>query len=228
VLADNLAEVSNEEVLADEGKKNGKAAAKSGSWASLVARAPVPSVSAPATAAAPAPTAVAVKQVETATAPAPVGAPAPPTVAPSSKGKTGTTASAPSTHLPMHKRDPDCTLVIKNISFQATEPDVVGMFEPFAKQTDATIMSITVSAHKGIAFVDYSEAAPVLAAVELHKTDPLQLHGRVLDIYQKTLEQRNRKGGPGRSGFAGSGGGRQYRGGRGDRGGGGRSGRGGR
>jgi hypothetical protein len=150
----------------------------------------------------------------------------------------------------INKRDPDCTLVIKNIDSATTEPDVLALFEIFSIQTESKIMGITVSANRGIAFVDYDAAAPVLKAVEQHTKEPMQIRGRVLEIYQKTLEQRVRRGGGGGGGSGGGGrgfsrgggqsggdggrgGGRQQfrrgNGGRGDRGGGGDSGgRGGR
>lgn len=125
------------------------------------------------------------------------------------------------------KRDPDCTLVIKNLSEDVTEADILDMFESFAAKAEATIVGTTVSAHKGIAFIDFSSAAPVLAAVEQHANAPLQLKGRELDIYQKTLEQKGRGGGKGRgvnkggqsNGSAYRGGGGRQQKGRGERGG---------
>jgi Nuclear transport factor 2 (NTF2) domain len=148
------------------------------------------------------------------------------------------------------KRDPDCTLVIKNIDPDTKEADVMVVFEAFAAKTDAKVVGMTVSGHKGIAFVDYDSAAPVLAAVAQHGKEPLQLNGRELDIYQKTLEKMNRKasgkggsfrggGAPGNGSASGAGRGGGDRGGgggrkpygrggrndRGERGGGGRGGR---
>merc|ERR1711971_771085 len=38
------------------------------------------------------------------------------------------------------KRDPDCTLVIKNIAENTKEADVLGLFEPFATQTKAKVV----------------------------------------------------------------------------------------
>mmetsp|Transcript_7654 Transcript_7654/g.13243 ORF Transcript_7654/g.13243 Transcript_7654/m.13243 type:complete len:464 (-) Transcript_7654:139-1530(-) len=90
-----------------------------------------------------------------------------------------------------NKRDPDCTLVIKNLADGTTESDVRSLFEPFAQQTGSSIKGITVSSHRGLAFVDYDMTAPVLAALN-HK-DTIELHGRQLDIEQKTLD-RSRRG----------------------------------
>ena len=150
------------------------------------------------------------------------------------------------------KRDPDCTLVIKNLADGTKESDLRALFEPFATQTKGKIVGTTVSSHKGLAFVDFDSVAPVLAAVEKHSKEAIQLSGRVLEVDQKTAEQRARRnmrggyrgGSPGngseyrdRGSGGGSGGGRhnQFRRGndgrgRGDRGGGtgGRGGRGGR
>jgi hypothetical protein len=143
------------------------------------------------------------------------------------------------------KRDPDCTLVIKNLADNTKEADVLGLFQPFAEQTKSRVVGITVAAHRGIAFVDYDSINPVNKAVELHQKEPMRLFGRVLEVDQKTAEQRARRaaqrggggnyrsgspsnGGMNRGGGHGGRGGYRRRdgGGRGDRGG--RGGRGGR
>eukprot|EP00980_Cylindrotheca_fusiformis_P023450 scaffold10490_cov129-Cylindrotheca_fusiformis.AAC.6 len=100
------------------------------------------------------------------------------------------------------KRDPDNTLVIKNLPDGTNESDLLAIFETFATQTNAKIVSSTISSHRGLAFVDYDSVAPVLAAVEQHGKEPLQLNGRVLEVDQKTAEQKARKarGGGYRSG----------------------------
>ena len=146
------------------------------------------------------------------------------------------------------KRDPDCTLVIKNLADNTQESDVMALFEPFAAQTKAKVVGITVAAHRGIAFVDYDSIAPVTKALDLHQKEPIRLMGHVLEVDQKTAEQRARRaaqrgGGSGgnyrsgspsnaganRYGGGGRGGHRRRDGGRADRGGvGGRVGRGGR
>ena len=188
---------------------------KSNSWASLVARPAAPST--------PSKIPTAASPPAKARAPEPV-VPATVASAPSvTPPRSSVPKAPPASTAPVAKRDPELTLVIKNLTAQAKESEVVAMFEPFALNTDASIASITVAGHKGIAFVDFSSAAPVLAIVEQHKQVSFQLHGKVLDVYQKSIERSSRRGGGGR-GYAGSGGGRQHRGGRGDRGG--RSGRG--
>jgi hypothetical protein len=141
------------------------------------------------------------------------------------------------------KRDPDCTLVIKNLPDNTKESELVTLFEPFATLGKGKIVGTTVSSHRGLAFVDYDSVGPVTAAVETHAKEPIELNGRVLEVDQKTAEQRARRnmrggyrsGSPNNGGaYRGGGGGRnQYkrgtgRGGGGDRGGGGRGGRGGR
>jgi RNA recognition motif-containing protein len=78
------------------------------------------------------------------------------------------------------------TLVIKKIDTATTEADVRTLFELFAIQTGSKIVCITVRANRGNAFVDYDAAAPVLKAVEQHTKEPMQIRGRVLEIYQKT------------------------------------------
>mmetsp|Transcript_1586 Transcript_1586/g.4342 ORF Transcript_1586/g.4342 Transcript_1586/m.4342 type:complete len:167 (-) Transcript_1586:289-789(-) len=110
------------------------------------------------------------------------------------------------------KRDPDCTLVIKNITSDTTEADVRGLFEPFAGETGTKVIGLTVSGARSIAFVDFDSPKPVLAAVEKFKENPSQLNGRNLEIYQKTADQKRRNQG-GRGGYGGGrqGNGRQYR-----------------
>jgi hypothetical protein len=55
---------------------------------------------------------------------------------------------------PRGRRDPDFTLVIKNVQDGVKEADVRLVFEPFAVQTNSKIVGITVS-QRGLAFVDY-------------------------------------------------------------------------
>jgi Nuclear transport factor 2 (NTF2) domain/RNA recognition motif. (a.k.a. RRM, RBD, or RNP domain) len=133
------------------------------------------------------------------------------------------------------KRDPDNTLVIKNLSDNIKEQDLIIMFKPFAVQTNAKIVGTNLNHSRGLAFVDYDQVAPVLAVLAKHQETPFQWNGKVLEVDQKTQEVRarrkagggyNRSGSPG-NGFrnSGRGGGGDFR--RGDRGGR-RSGRGGR
>ncbi|CAJ1934402.1 unnamed protein product [Cylindrotheca closterium] len=91
------------------------------------------------------------------------------------------------------KRDPDNTLVIKNLPDGTKEAELLAIFEQFAVQTNAKIVSSTISSHRGLAFVDYDSVAPVMAAVEQHGKEPIQLNGKVLEVDQKTAEQRARK-----------------------------------
>ena len=101
------------------------------------------------------------------------------------------------------KRDPDNTLVVKNVG-DAMEAEVLALFEKFAVQTNSKIVSSTISSHRGLAFVDFNSVAPVLAAVEQHRKEPIQLNGKVLEVDQKTAEQRARKARGGGGGGGGS------------------------
>lgn len=143
------------------------------------------------------------------------------------------------------QRDPECTLVIKNIDPDTVESEIRALFEPFATVTQSKVIGCTVSSNRGIAFVDYDSSEPVVKAVDQQLLAAFYVRERKLDIYQKTAEQRPRSnirgGGRGdgtnQTNKSGSGGrGRDFRrrnsggdrgggGGRGDRGGGGRSGR---
>jgi hypothetical protein len=135
------------------------------------------------------------------------GSPAPKAVVPPVLPAAALPQDNPARPAPKHghaRRDPDCTLVVKNIDSDTKESDILGIFEPFAFKTEAKIVGLTVSGHKGIAFVDYDSTAPVLAAVEQHGKEPFQINGRELDIYQKTLEKMIRKA-SGRGSFRGGG-----------------------
>jgi len=139
-------------------------------------------------------------------------------------------------------RDPDCTLVIKNVPDNTREREVRDLFEPFAIQTKSKILGLNVSGSKGLAFVDYDSPEPVLLA--LKDKQQFQLQGRNLELEPKMVDKSRAKGAGGRyrgqggdgggaNGFRGSGRSGQQRrrgsgGGRGDRGGGGKGGRGGR
>merc|ERR1711935_996334 len=83
------------------------------------------------------------------------------------------------------KRDPDNTLVIKGLPEGTKEAELLAMFEPFAAQANAKIVSSTISSHRGLAFVDYDSLAPVMAAVQQHKTEPFQLNGKVLEVTKR-------------------------------------------
>ena len=91
------------------------------------------------------------------------------------------------------KRDPDNTLVIKNLSENIKEQDILNMFSPFAAQTKAKIVGTNLNHHRLLAFVDYDSVAPVMAALKKHKETPFEWNGKVLEIDQKTMEQRARR-----------------------------------
>lgn len=118
-----------------------------------------------------------------------------------SKDKTGHNA------VNVSKRDPDCTLVIKNLADGTKESDVLGVFEHFATDTKTKVVGITVSTHRGIAFVDYDSVKPVMKAVDVHQKEPIRLMGRILEVDQKTAEQRSRRAQRPAGGGGGSGGG---------------------
>ena len=105
-----------------------------------------------------------------------------------------TTAKPADSSKPRGRRDPDCTLVIKNVQDGVKEADVRLVFEPFAVQTKTNIVGITVS-QRGLAFVDYDSAAPVLAALE--KRDTFSLNGKPVSIDQKTNDSKNKGRGGG-------------------------------
>ena len=91
------------------------------------------------------------------------------------------------------KRDPDNTLVIKNLSENIKEQDILNMFQPFATMTKAKIVGTNLNHHRLLAFVDYDSVAPVMAALKKHKETPFEWNGKVLEVDQKTLEQRARR-----------------------------------
>lgn len=196
-----------------------------GSWASLVASGSGPSANPGPQASTPSKPPAPEKKTETPAKSAPTKKEDKPD-APSTKENEKSNKDKP-------KRDPDNTLVIKNLPDGTKEPELLAIFEQFAVQTNAKIVSSTISNHRGLAFVDYDSVAPVMAAVEQHGKEPIQLNGKVLEVDQKTAEQRARKARGGyRSGSPNQnnnnrGGGRQNkrnnggRGGKGNRGGGG-------
>jgi hypothetical protein len=108
----------------------------------------------------------------------------------------------PAAPAPRKQRGPDMTLVVKNIDSSTVDTEILTLFEPFALTTKTKIVGATVSANRGIAFIDYDSAEPVVAAVEQQKMAPFFIRGRKLEIYQKTAEvqQRSRKPSGGRSG----------------------------
>lgn len=168
-----------------------------GSWASLVASSP-PVVSTPVPPS-PARTARAEKPETVQKAPAPVAAPPP---------KEKETASKEKGAQQRHKRDPDCTLVLKNLPDGAKDSELVALFEGFASSTGGKILGTTVSVHRGLGFVDFDSVPPVMAAVSKHKESPIELNGRVLEVEQKTAEQKARRtkvGNPTTSGPPGNG-----------------------
>lgn len=91
------------------------------------------------------------------------------------------------------KRDPDNTLVIKNLSENIKEQDILNMFQPFATATKTKIVGTNLNHHRMLAFVDYDGVAPVMAALKKHKETPFEWNGKVLEVDQKTMEQRARR-----------------------------------
>jgi hypothetical protein len=100
------------------------------------------------------------------------------------------------------KRDPDCTLVIKNLPNDAKEAELLALFEPFAARTNTKLVGTKL--HRGLAFVDYDSVAPVMAAVGDHKKEPMKMGGRTLEVQQKTEEQKTRRNKAGGSGGGGN------------------------
>lgn len=199
-----------EEVAVAPVKETAKAAPKPppGSWASLVASS-APAAATPPAKAAAAPAAK--KQSASATTKTTDSSSSKATG--STKGEDTTTASnkppAPNNSKKEKKdsdnksdkpqrgrRDPDCTLVIKHVPDGTKEEHVRLIFEPFAVQTQTKIVGITVS-QRGLAFVDYDSAAPVLMALE--KKEKFSLNGKTVDIDQKTNDNKNRGRGGGNS-----------------------------
>lgn len=174
-----------------------------GSWASLVASSPA--VTTPPVPPSPAKSVPVEKPevAEKAPAPTPAAAPAPKTKESTNKdaGKGGQRGGD------RPKRDPDFTLVIKNLPDSAKESDLMALFESFASSTGGKILGTTVSVHRGLGFVDFDSVPPVLAAIAKHQEQPLELQGRVLEVDQKTAEQRTRRNPRGgyRSGSPGNG-----------------------
>ena len=91
------------------------------------------------------------------------------------------------------KRDPDNTLVIKNLSENIKEQDILNMFQPFATMTKTKIVGTNLNHHRLLAFVDYDSVAPVMAALKKHKETPFEWNGKVLEVDQKTQEQKARR-----------------------------------
>jgi len=162
-----------------------------GSWASMVAR----SGGSVATSTASAPS----TPVRAAAQPAKKAPKAAPKQA-NNNTSSGSNANSQPKPNRTNRREPDCTLVIKNIAEGASSQDLLSLFEPFVGT--AKVVGTTVSVQKGIAFIDYDSPEPVLAAVKQHEAVAFSLNDRVLDVYQKTLENRSRRGN-GERGFRG-------------------------
>jgi RNA recognition motif-containing protein len=125
---------------------------------------------------------------------------------------TGTSGKQSQPQQQRNRRDPDNTLVIKNLGDNVKEQDIINIFKPFAVQTNAKIVGTNLNHHRGLAFVDYDSVAPVNAALKKHAETPLQWNGKVLEIDQKSQEQRGRRNNNANNGFRNSGGGRdQYK-----------------
>jgi Nuclear transport factor 2 (NTF2) domain len=99
-----------------------------------------------------------------------------------------------------YRRDPDSTLVIRNIPYEATEKDIMGIFEKFATDINGRVIRCTVNADRAIAFMDYDSPDPVMTAIAIHKDEPFFLMDRKLHIYQKIQANQPNQGGGGGSG----------------------------
>lgn len=175
-----------------------------GSWASLVASGPSPAVAPSPSKPAPAP-APSAKEPEA--TPSETKTPPATSTAQDKETKNGNAAGGGGKGRQHRnerpKRDPDCTIVVKNLPENAKDSDLVALFEPFAASGKGKIVGTTVSAHKGLGFVDYDSVAPVKAAMEAHAAKPFELNGQVLVVDQKTAEQRARRNTRGSGGGGG-------------------------
>jgi len=172
-----LVEKSRDETKSETSKSKPPA----GSWASMVARSGARGNGG---------------STDTSATPAPTPEPAPSKEKNSKKERKEVSSSEANSkgndQKQRYKRDPESTLVIKNVPDGTKEGDIRILFEPFATETKAKIIGITV-AHKGLAFVDYDSTAPVLAALE--KKDKFFLNKKQLEIGQKTADRNRNKGG---------------------------------
>jgi hypothetical protein len=93
--------------------------------------------------------------------------------------------------------------VIRNLPYDVIEQDVLNLindtFHHMAKsqghnnnkqqQQMNKIISYTVAAHRGLAFIDFATAQPCQNLVSFHAQEPLKLSGRPLHLYQKSSER---------------------------------------
>jgi len=112
-------------------------------------------------------------------------------------------------------RQPEATVLIKNIPAKTLEPEIRAMFEPFASKLQKRILGVTLLPNRGFCFVDFDSKAVVDAIVKDVEAEkeaqakskkegedvPVSkfiVNGRVLEVGRKIPAEKAVSGGRGR------------------------------
>lgn len=112
-------------------------------------------------------------------------------------------------------RQPEATVLIKNIPAKTLEPEIRAMFEPFASKLQKRVLGITLLPNRGFCFVDFDSKAVVDAIVKDVEAEkeaqtkskkegedvPVSkfiVNGRVLEVGRKIPAEKAVSGGRGR------------------------------
>ncbi len=93
-------------------------------------------------------------------------------------------------------RNPDATLIVKNIPNKTTNADIQALFDPYADRYRCPVRLISVIQNRNIAYVDFDHPEGVTAILrDTVGRDTWELNGTVLEVKRKSDEKRSGGGG---------------------------------
>ena len=93
-------------------------------------------------------------------------------------------------------RNPDATLIVKNLPAKTTNDDIQALFDPYADRHRCPVRLVSVIQNRNIAYVDFDHPEGVTAILrDTVGHDTWELNGNVLEVKRKSDEKRSGGGG---------------------------------
>jgi len=126
-----------------------------------------------------------------------------------SSGKRPPAAPRGGTNSEPPGRNPDATLIVRNIPNKTSNADIHALFDPYADRHRCPVRVVSVLQNRNIAYVDFDHPEGVAAILrDSVGQDTWKLHGNVLEVKRKSDDKRSGGGGQGGGGGGGGGGNR--------------------
>lgn len=110
----------------------------------------------------------------------------------------GTTSEPPG-------RNPDATIIIRNVPGKTTNADLHGLFHSYAERHRCPIRVVSILPGRSIAYIDFDDPEGVAAIMrDMVGQEPWKMHGNVLEVKRKSDDMRA-GGSQGKGGVGGGG-----------------------